>query len=233
MRYSRLVILTAILLEAKAIASALGMPIPAPKRMSRRTIDGLDVELHVVGISGQGLADLPVPDGSARVIMAGLAGALDPTLNVGDVVIDGLPSEIPLPLSARRGLMYCATEIAANPQQKASLFAQTGAIAVEMENDTVRHWLGLESGAVAPSVAIRAISDRADQSIDPCLLRLVDQFGRARIGSILWTLLRRPTLIPGLVRLGANSKVAAVKLGEVVREMVVQLAKTTPRKQGG
>jgi nucleoside phosphorylase len=146
------------------------------------------------------------------VIMAGLAGALDPSLAVGDLIIDDWPEAMPVPATAKRGAIHTAHEIAATPAKKADLFAQTRAAAVDMENATVRQW-ALRHGAAFG--AVRAISDRADQALDPAFLTFIDQWGRPRLGRIISALLSRPSLLPSLLRLGSDSKNAAGRLGDV------------------
>ena len=156
------------------------------------------------------------------VIMTGLAGALDPALQIGDVVVD---CDLELPdfgRLLRRGRIHGADRIVATPHEKAELHRQTGALAVEMEGAIVRKW-AKELGA--SFIGIRSISDRADQTLDPAVLALVDEWGRPRWGRIPGTLLRRPWLLPQLIRLGRDSQRAARRLGAAVRALVDHLTK--------
>lgn len=213
-----LMIFTAVALEARAVAGALGMDCPGAGRGVRRQAGGHSVSIHLIGIRGKGVHDVPLPaEGASCVIMAGLAGALDPSLGIGDVVIDHVAEGMGVSLRATRGRIYTSERIVATPKEKAELFASTEAIAVDMENSIVREWARLHGVAFA---AIRAISDRADQSLDPAVLRLVDEWGRPRLAGIFRTLVRKPTLIPKLIRLGADSKTAARQLGVAVSELV-------------
>jgi adenosylhomocysteine nucleosidase len=144
--------------------------------------------------------------------MAGLAGALDPSLAIGDLIIDDWPEGMPMPASAKRGAIHTARGIAATPAQKADLFAQTRAAAVDMESATVRQW-ALRHGAAFG--AVRAISDRADQALDPIFLTFIDPWGRPKLRRILSSLVSRPKRLPALLRLGSDSKNAAGRLGDV------------------
>lgn len=205
--------MTAVLIEAKAIANALGMKCPKPGELVSADRDGVAVTLGLTGVSAKRM-----PEAAADcVLMAGLAGALDPDLNVGDRVVDDWPEGWPPPAGARRGTIHTASHVAATPTHKADLFAQTSALAVDMENLAVREWARRQGAAFG---AIRAISDRADQHLDPAVLTLVDPWGRAKPLAIVQTLLRRPGLIPHLLRLGRDSKAAARRLGECVASLV-------------
>jgi adenosylhomocysteine nucleosidase len=208
MRPTTLLILTAVMTEARAIAKAAGVPCPKPNQPAQWNRQDLRVTLALVGISAR---QLPT-DAADTVIMAGLAGALDPSLAIGDLIIDDWPEGIPLPATAKRGAIHTAQDLAATPAQKADLFAQTHAAAVDMENAAVRQW-ALRHGAAFG--AVRAISDRADQALDPAFLTFIDQWGRPRPGRILSALVSRPSLLPALLRLGSDSKNAAGRLGDV------------------
>ena len=71
-----------------------------------------------------------------------------------------------------------------------------------------------------PFLAVRGISDRADEAIDPEVLGLVDEMGRARPMAIARTLLRRPGMARDLKRLGASADLAAGNVAAVLKEFV-------------
>ena len=70
-----------------------------------------------------------------------------------------------------------------------------------------------------PFLGIRAISDTADQTLDPIVLRLINPEGDLQIPALLAALVRRPALIVYLKRLGANSDLALRNLGAAVAQM--------------
>ncbi len=72
------------------------------------------------------------------------------------------------------GRICSSDKIVSTPTEKAELFRQTGALAVDMESDRVRKWAG-ENGI--PFIGIRAISDTADEALDPAVVGLVDEMG--------------------------------------------------------
>jgi hypothetical protein len=214
------VILTAVALEARAIAAAWGSPGPKPGRPIHLVDRALTIEIHLVGIRavrmpGE-LGNSPV----AGMIMAGLAGALDPSLKVGDIVIDDCPADWLPNVPYRVGKIVCADALVTTPGAKKSLHDTTGALAVDMESEKARG-MALEVGV--PFVSIRAISDAASDALDPAVLHLVDEFGHARPLSIAGALLRRPGLIPQLRQLGRDSKLAAENLAGAVRAIVSRI----------
>lgn len=217
MRPPTLLILTAVILEARALADALEMTCPAPDRLSKAGRKGITITLGITGISATQLPG----EAADCVIMAGLAGALDPSLAIGDLVVDDWPEQMAPPAGSKRGAIHASPRIAADPAEKARLFAHTEARAVDMESAAVRAWAGRQGAAFG---AIRAISDRADQALDPAVLTMVDAWGRPRPATIGRALLRHPRLIPQLVRLGVDSKRAARRLGQALREVVDALA---------
>jgi nucleoside phosphorylase len=131
------------------------------------------------------------------IVSTGFCGALDPALKVGDVVSD-------LPLSLDR--------VASTAEEKRALRAQTGAAIVEMESAAVMT-KAAEWGAKFYS--IRAVSDTAqeDMPLDFNLYR--DAEGRFSRTRIAFAAMARPfTLVPALLRLERNCKIAARSLGD-------------------
>jgi hypothetical protein len=191
----RTIILTALRAEARAIGEILG------------------IEVHVIGF---GAAHMPETPSGSHVIVAGLGGALDPTLTVGDLVLDtpvpGLPTDLPWHV----GGIHTARHLVATPAEKASLFQKTGAKAVDMEQEIVRSAVPRD----VEVIGVRAISDPAGMAIDPAVLRFIDNIGRPRPLALASTLLRRPGLVPHLLELRANSAVALRNLGLGVRALL-------------
>lgn len=87
------------------------------------------------------------------VIAAGFAGGLEPGLALGDAVLDDFQTSNRLVSQAKP---------IESVQAKAKLRAQTGAIAVDMETDTIRKACLI---AGIPIVATRVISDTASQDL--------------------------------------------------------------------
>lgn len=153
----------------------------------------------------------------AGIFLVGLAGALDPALAIGDVVIDRGAASLPAGIPFRQSAIHASDGIIATPAQKAELHRQTGAAAVDMESNAVR---SLATSYGVPFISVRAISDTAVQSLDPQVLGMVDAFGRPRPASIAAALIRRPALIPELRRLGMNASAAATAAAKAVRILI-------------
>jgi adenosylhomocysteine nucleosidase len=149
--------------------------------------------------------------------MAGLAGALDPTLRAGDVIIDEQSTWLDPSWSYRRGGIHTATKIIATPAEKASLFHQTGAAVVDMENEKARQ---LAAKWNVPYLGIRAVADCADEALDPALLRMTDNDGRVQTGRVISALLRQPTLLARLWHVRACANLGLHRLGDVVGTIV-------------
>lgn len=219
-------ILTAMQLEAKAVAEALGMVRPRPGRPSKGAVGNLRIMLHLIGIRAVGLKEIELDPSTHCLIMAGVAGALDPRLKVGDVVVAGDRQ-----ISEQHGrtvAIHTSTAMASTAPAKAELFESTGAAAVDMETGIIQQW-ARERGTAF--IAIRVISDSAGQEIDPRVLSLVDQWGRPRLAAVAGMLLRRPWLLPQLIRLGRDSALAAQKLGIAVREILREMAEDGSNNQ--
>lgn len=201
-----LLIFTALRFEADALTKALRP-------------DGQTLRIHVIGPSAQNLPKNADVAGCRGIIMAGLSGALDPALDDGDVIIDQAWGDALQDLHWRRGRIHTSDHLIATPAEKAALFASTGAAVVDMETAKVRSFA---ERASVPFLAIRAISDRADQLLDPATVSWVTPAGGLRAGKVAATLLRRPAMLPELMRLRRRSNLAMRNLAEAIRQIVVR-----------
>ncbi len=205
-------IVTAVIIEATPLARVLGLA-----RCSATHWAGPAAHLHVAGIRAIHLSSAMLPPKCDGIILCGLAGALDPELMVGDVLLDSTSDNIPMPPPCRVGTILCTGEIAATPRAKAELFRRTGSAAVEMEADVVRK-LARENHL--PFLHVRAISDTAAESLNPSVMGLVDSVGRPKPLAVGRTLLRQPGLIPELNRLRQASNRATKSLATIVGAIV-------------
>jgi adenosylhomocysteine nucleosidase len=139
------------------------------------------------------------------VISTGFCGALDPALEIGEI-LSWTES------SGSRPLFVTTDQVIVTAKNKQALREKTGARVVDMESEAVAQ-KAAEWGL--PFRYIRAVSDTADEDmpLDFNLYRTRDgNFSRFRIALAA---ARHPfTVAPGLLRLDRNCKLAAQKLGE-------------------
>lgn len=166
--------------------------------------------------------ELDAAAASAQVILSsGIAGALDPTLKAGDVVISLLfPGEVggtflvgklyELFPEAYLGAVVGSDSIVATLAQKTMLRARTGARAVDMESHiaarvAARHGI--------PCAALRTISDTASEQLPPAALLGMKPDGTMALGAVLGSLARNPRQLPALLRTGIGAERAFRALG--------------------
>lgn len=217
----QILILTAVQIEARHVAKALGIACPTRSGCTLGRSGDAEIRLCLVGMKARALPELqpPKPD---CVVLAGFAGALEPSLRVGDVVVDTGPSDFEIPNHWIRGTVHGSGRIVATPVEKRALFSATKSIAIDMETAVVRNWA---AKAAAPLVIIRAISDAADQTLNEDLLKLVDEYGAASFTGVLKGLARRPLLTIDLLRLGRAARLAGTNLGRAAHQFVEIYAK--------
>lgn len=174
------------------------------------------------------------------IISAGFCGGLSEELCVGDTVVatglaivaNGGVEDIPVPVPdacrnfvARScpeerlfGGFFVSTPKVIPKKQLAALFSQSARHAVvEMESAAI--------GLVAtehriPCAALRCVSDPLDEELLFSLDEFCDDTMTIRIPNVLLTCLKRPRIIPQLVRLAGNSRVAAASLTRSVRKFL-------------
>jgi adenosylhomocysteine nucleosidase len=211
----RAVLLAPLMPEARAFARAFHFP-RTSCRFPHRLAQNGHLTIALIGPGAAHLQEVRALN-PPLLILAGLAGALAPDLKIGDVIIDGNFSP-PAPIAgARRGKIATAAHIIATPADKAALFRQTGALAVDMETETCREFA---AALGVPFLAVRAISDTADQALDPALLNLLDENGRPRLGRVLRHIAGDPRRVAALIRLGRATELALSRLSTVLVAIV-------------
>jgi adenosylhomocysteine nucleosidase len=171
----------------------------------RRTARGLPrVSIRVSGVgrdrAREAAERLMAASRPSLVIAAGFCGALVPSLRVGDVVT-----------SPR---ILTVDHLVTDPAEKCRLGESHDA--VDMESAAV------EVVCVAKGVrflAVRAVSDTADTTLSPELVRLLSG-GNVSVLKACGALLRKPRLLGEFLRLARDTKLAARNLASALARII-------------
>jgi adenosylhomocysteine nucleosidase len=161
--------------------------------------------LIVCGFSGGLRADLPV---GALAVAEQVLDARGETLTADPRLLAALGS-VRIPLTIRRGTIATVDRVLGRADEKRELGARTGAIAVDMESAGAAR-AAIERGI--PWLAIRTISDGLEDSLPFDFNVLADADGNVAYRRVILAALAHPAKIPGLMRLGQRSALAANQL---------------------
>lgn len=214
------------------IGALVGLPMEAD--ILRRGFAGAAVPIEIrcagadparAAVEAAGL----VAGGADLLLSFGFAGALDPALAPGDLLLadrvlgprgiaHGTDPDIEARLAAalapllpvRTGAVLGVERVIDRPAEKARLFAETGALAVDMESLPLA---AAAAGAGRALLVLRAIADPAARAIPRAALGALDAKGRLRIGNLLAALARNPGDLGGLAALARDSGAARANLG--------------------
>lgn len=112
------------------------------------------------------------------------------------------------------GALAQSTAVQASGKEKEAFRRRTGAVAVDLESASIA--LAAREAGI-PFIALRVVSDPAEMSIPPWLVKVVDEFGRIRLFRFLRALSGHPGDLPGLIRLGRNVGAAREALATAAR----------------
>jgi adenosylhomocysteine nucleosidase len=175
------------------------------------------------------LAEEHLAGGCGALLSFGLAGGLDPRLPSGALCVPEavlVPSgeRIPVDASWRARLLGridqatgCALlagrdEPAGSPEDKAELFARTGAGAIDMESHAVAE---LAAARHVPFLVIRAVADPAERRLPAWLSGVIGADGRPLPRPLLSGLATHPSDLAALLRLGGDARRALKTLRRV------------------
>ncbi|MEO8099651.1 MAG: hypothetical protein ABI811_18275 [Acidobacteriota bacterium] len=143
------------------------------------------------------------------IVSTGFCGALDTSLKIGDIVVDGGPIRTSLPYI--QGKICSIDHVVVTAEEKRQLRERTGATVVEMEFAAVQA-VALKWGV--PCQAIRVVSDTAGEDLPLDFNLYRDADGRFQLPRIAMSGLLSPfRVLPALLRLDRNSREASEKLG--------------------
>jgi adenosylhomocysteine nucleosidase len=178
----------------------------------------------------------------AWVISAGFAGALQPGMKHGDIVMadsladaQGKRLSLDLKISSESlanrpglhvGRLLTLDRVVYRAAEKQSLGREHDALAVDMESWAVAEVCRQEKVRL---LCIRVISDTADEELPPEIGQLVQQkTTAARIGAVTGALWRRPSSAKDMLKLKENALIASDRLAKFLAGVIVQLVPPTP-----
>lgn len=172
------------------------------------------------------------------MVSAGFGGAVLPGLGVGELVMaqqilhwSGTEFEdvavgfyglnaVAENLSLRRGTFVSCDLILNKRDLARRLPPHAVNPVVEMESAAVAR---IAAGHGIPFLAMRAISDPWDEELDFTIHEFCDDSMRIRPTRVLATILRRPAIIPQLIRLAGTSRVAAAGLARGMERLLTAI----------
>ena len=109
--------------------------------------------------------------------------------------------------------MLGAEDVVASAAAKATLFAATGAAAVDLESGAVAR-VATEHGL--PFAVLRAICDPAERDLPPAALIALDRRGAVGVMRVIGSVLAHPGQLAALLALAADAAAARRALREAV-----------------
>jgi nucleoside phosphorylase len=178
------------------------------------------------------------------LIVCGFAGGLAPAAEAGDLVLatsvlhsTGGDSPAPTPdpdllalatslaipgVAIRSGPLLTYDRIVTTSVEKRGLAQASGALAVDMETLGA---IGVAQDRGVPWLAVRAVSDSVDDDFPLDFNLIADANGDVDRGRVVRAALAHPRSIPGLIRLGRRSALAAGNLAAFLESLLRQLPK--------
>jgi adenosylhomocysteine nucleosidase len=174
-------------------------------------------------------------EGHNACIGAGFAGALKPSLKIGDVLAARAVQVLGKgkKLECSRNLFMAAYE---NQAIEAKMFLTTdhlvGTSEEKQKLSPFAEAADMESFATLSAarkkgvscVVVRVISDRFDEDVPAGIDTTVDAFGRVNVRRVAKHLVTHPLAIPALIRLGRQSKTAAEALAHFLEAFIKELS---------
>lgn len=224
-----LLILTAIRTEYAAVKQVVDQWM-ADTPSTIRTDHYDQMKVDIIGIRAKHSREVFPRYAHSRVvgvITAGLAGALSPELDTGDIVIDSASTNVSElaqfmdNMSGRKrvfvGPIHTSRHVVATTIEKKRLFAESQALAVEMENSYTREFALRRK---IPWLGIRSISDTAFEAVPQEVMKFVDSSGNVKAWDLTKGLARHPGLIPAVVRLGKHTHAATKNLSDALAAII-------------
>jgi adenosylhomocysteine nucleosidase len=159
------------------------------------------------------------------VISSGFAGGLHPDLCLGDILFDvdraaHLESALQI-AGAKPARFHCSERIATSAAEKRALQASTGADAVEMES-LIIHQVCAERNV--PCATVRIVLDTASENLPLDFNRLMNERQEMDYLKLGLAVVRSPAVLPALMKLQRQTRLAAADLGRFLVRVLPQMA---------
>lgn len=159
------------------------------------------------------------------VISTGVAGSLSRELKIGDVIVanevidesSGSHFKCSPPPNTQNpeSMIVSVSRMITSADEKKSLWQKFNAVAVDMESAAVARVCVQHN---VPFVAIRAISDTAEEVLPPALTGFFDEQGKLRPSKIAAAIVKNPALVKTLRRLQKQTAIAGESLVKFLSE---------------
>lgn len=217
----RILVVTAVAVEARGLARHLGLG--RVRSPSAHRYGGPAIEVVCGGPQARALSGLaPLARDATLVVSAGVCGALAPHLGEGDLVVP----EVVLSPGGRRHVVPAAAGLAATgtlltvadvvetPEEKARLWRQTAALAVDMESSLIIEWAATVG---VPAAVVRGIADTAARGVSSMFAAAVDEHGGVRVGRATRMILAQPRALAEALTLRRGTAAALRSVAAALR----------------
>lgn len=187
-------------------------------------------DLHCCGPGAQAITRWAQSIGRQNrlVILAGLAGAIDPATTVGEafvvwrvvdehgVVMAENPDTSAISGRGFHCVITSSSSSVTTPDEKAQLFCQSGANLVDLESIAL---VKAAQDSSWPWMIVRGVSDGADDQLPSAIDQWVDERGRVRGRVVIRSILGNFGLIPTILRLRRNGVTAMEAVAMHIRKL--------------
>ena len=171
------------------------------------------------------LAKELVEQGATRLLSFGVAGALDPDLKIGDVIIgnkivstkgewacdrDWYASLLKKNHAAHEASVFGSEMLVPTAEEKRTLYLTSHCSIVDMESQCAAE---VAAEKRLPLAVVRAVCDTAYMHVPPVVMAAISEDGSVDVSRAIWHLLKRPRQIPDLIHVtrGIDAAIRALK----------------------
>lgn len=221
---SRILVVTAVEVEARGLARHLSLGRADSGSQCRYGGSGVDVVCG--GPRARWLNGfVPLARNASLVVSAGTCGALAPHLVEGALVIPRVvlsPDRRRHLVADNGGLMAMGTlltvaSVIETPEDKAQLWRETAALAVDMESSMIIEWAATMG---VPAAVVRGVVDTAARGVPARVAETLDDEGRVRVGRAMRIVFAHPRTLSDMLTLRRGTGAALRSVATALRALV-------------